>query len=207
MPCTRTSLFPSAYSAGAVTPQSVLDFHRLTFGSARMDAGDGQPDGDNPDDGKPDDKKPDAEADDAGLSEAGKRALQAERSARAAAERRAKDAEAQVQKFKDANLTDQQRLEKERDDAKSAHTQASSQLARYEAAEKAGLPLSWAKRLVGSTPDELESDAKAIKADLDAKSKPGTPRPDGSAGAGGTERSTTGSVSAGRDLYESRKKK
>jgi hypothetical protein len=139
--------------------------------------------------------------DESALGEAGKRALQAERDARSAAEKRASEAEAQVQKFKDANLTDQQRLEKERDDAKSVASSAQLTLARYEAAEKAGIPLSWAKRLVGATPDELVADAKAVKAELDSKSTGRKPAPDPSQGGAGGTGGSARSVSAGRDMF------
>lgn len=167
--------FRSAYTGGAVTVEDVLAFHRATFGDARMDAHEDA--GDEPT-GEP-------FGDEAQLGEAGKRALQAERHARALAERQLAEAQQKVKEFEQNSLTAQERAERERDEFKASAESAALDLAKYEAAAKMGLPLTWAKRLVGSNPAELEADAAAIKADLDQRAKPGTPRPDPSAGQSG----------------------
>lgn len=177
--------FQSAYTGGPATVEDVLAFHRSTFGDARMDANEGAtihvsttPPADDPS------GEPQAGVE-AQLGEAGKRALQAERHARALAERQLAEAQQKVKEFEQNSLTAQERAERERDEFKASAESAALDLAKYEAAAKMGLPLTWAKRLVGSNPAELEADAAAIKADLDQRAKPGTPRPDPSAGQSG----------------------
>jgi hypothetical protein len=138
-----------------------------------------------------------------GLGEAGRRALQVERDARAAAEAKLRDLEAE-------KLNAQQRAELERDEAKSKLTTAEATVARLEAALNHGLSAQWAKRLVGSTAAELEADAKAVAADLAAKAGPNTPKPDPSQGRGngGADKAVTGSVEQAKaDYLASRVKK
>lgn len=135
------------------------------------------------------------------LGDAGVRALQAERDARAAAEARAKAAEAERDDLRRRGETQVERIQRERDEAIAAASVKDALNSRYEAAEAAGLPLSWAKRLVGATPDELRSDAVAMATELGEKSKPGAPRPDPSQGSAGGQ-VPAGSVSAGRDLWK-----
>ena len=139
------------------------------------------------------------------LGEGGIKALQAERDARAAAEARAKAAEAEAEKLRRATESEAERVQRERDEAVTAAAAKDAMISRYEAAEAAGLPLSWAKRLVGSTAEELLADAKSVAADLAEKAKPGTPKPDPSQGSGGAK--AGGSVAAGRDLYADMHKK
>lgn len=137
----------------------------------------------------------DPQGDPADLGDAGKRALQAEREALAAARERVRELEAE-------KLGAQQRAEQERDDARSKLTVAETKVAQYEAAEKAGLPLTWAKRLVGSTAAELEADAKAIAADLPAPKGSPTPKPDPSQGKGsGHDKVAAGSVAQAKEDY------
>ena len=107
--------------------------------------------------------------------------LQSERDREAAAR---KAAEAKVKEHDDAKLSEMERLERERDDAKSTAAQKAALADRYEVAEEVGLPLSWARRLVGGDRGALLADAKAMKADLDERSKGGTPRHDPSQGGG-----------------------
>lgn len=154
----------------------LLDHRRATFGAFRMELDDGDTSG-----GEPGEKAPEQGGDDEQLGEGGKKALQAERDARAAEKKRADAAEARLQELDDAKLSDQQRLEKERDEARSMADTATAKAARYEAAEAAGIPLSWAKRLTGDTPEELLADAKSIKEQL----PPNAPKPDPSQGGSG----------------------
>ena len=80
-------------------------------------------------------------------------------------------------------------------------------VARYEAAETAGLPLSMAKRLIGATPEELAADAAQLAQTLAAQPS-GTPRADPSQGAGNTGSGRTTSVAeAMAELKASREKK
>lgn len=134
--------------------------------------------------------------DPADLGDAGKRAIAAERAARTEAEKRATAAE-----------TEAERQARELDDAKKNAEQAAGLVARYEAAETAGLPLSMAKRLIGATPEELAADAAQLAQTLAAQPS-GTPRADPSQGAGNTGSGRTTSVAeAMAELKASREKK
>ena len=145
--------------------------------------------------------------DPADLGDAGKRAIAAERAARTEAEKRATAAEAEVEKYRKANETEAERQARELDDAKKNAEQAAGLVARYEAAETAGLPLSMAKRLIGATPEELAADAAQLAQTLAAQPS-GTPREDPSQGAGNTGSGRTTSVAeAMAELKASREKK
>lgn len=134
--------------------------------------------------------------DPADLGDAGKRAIAAERAARTEAEKRATAAE-----------TEAERQARELDDAKKNAEQAAGLVARYEAAETAGLPLSMAKRLIGATPEELAADAAQLAQTLAAQPS-GTPREDQSQGAGNNGSGRTTSVAeAMAELKASREKK
>ena len=177
------------------TIQRLIDHRRAYFGDARMEADATSDDshGDEASEGREDG------ADDERLGEGGKKALQAEREARAAEKRRADAAEARLKELDDAKLTDQQRLEAERDEYRSKADSAGATLAKYEAAEAAGIPLTWAKRLTGSTPEELLADAKSIKEQL----APSGPKPDPSQGGSGGRSGNT--LADAMDDYRARK--
>lgn len=178
----------------------LLDFHRAHFGDTRMEEGEG--DGDGKDDNR-DGKDTGREDEPADLGDAGKRALKAERDARAAEKKRADDLEAEIAKRDAEKLTDQQRIEKERDDAKSGESKAVLKASQYEAAAEAGLPLSMARRINGGSPEEMLTDAKALKAELEEHGKT-KPAPDPSQGGRGG--SNTSSVADAKAEYlESRK--
>ena len=87
---TKGPLFRSAFTEGACTPGDVLAFHFSQFGQARMaDDGDqGGGDGDATSDKDGATSTGEDGSDEAKLGDAGKRALQAERSARQAAEQK-----------------------------------------------------------------------------------------------------------------------
>ena len=122
--------------------------------------------------------------DPADLGDAGKRAIAAERAE-----------------------TEAERQARELDDAKKNAEQAAGLVARYEAAETAGLPLSMAKRLIGATPEELAADAAQLAQTLAAQPS-GTPREDPSQGAGNNGSGRTTSVAeAMAELKASREKK
>lgn len=95
------------------------------------------------------------------LREPGKKALDAERAARAKAEA---DLAALRKQIEDANKTAEQ---KAADDLKAAQAEAAANAARalrYEIAAEAGIPLTFAPRLTGSTREEIATDADALKA-------------------------------------------
>jgi len=72
-------------------------------------------------------------------------------------------------------------------------------LAKDEAAEAADIPLTWAKRLTGSMPEELLADAKSIKEQL----APSGPKPDPSQGGSGGRSGNT--LADAMDDYRARK--
>lgn len=116
-----------------------------------------------------------------------------------------RDAREKLKQLEDADLSEKEKAEKERDEYRTSSESSRALLDRYEAAEEAGLPLSWAKRLTGSTKDEIVADAKQVKAELDAQGKRGgNPKPDPSQGQGSDSGKSAGSVAAGRDLYAER---
>ena len=177
------------------TIQRLIDHRRAHFGDARMEADATSDDTqETPDNGDGEQSEGDER-----LGEGGKKALQAEREARAAEKRRADAAEARLKELDDAKLTDQQRLEAERDEYRSKADSAGATLAKYEAAEAAGIPLTWAKRLTGSTPEELLADAKSIKEQL----APSGPKPDPS--QGGADGRTGNTLADAMDDYRARK--
>lgn len=113
----RTTLPMSAYTAGAVTPEDVLAFHRAVFGNARMgdddqpdsgDGGDGDGDGqdDGSDDGDGETPDPKSKRDDDDGGRGGKTALQRD----LARERKNRQrAEAELAKLRKANETETER--------------------------------------------------------------------------------------------------
>jgi hypothetical protein len=71
-----------------------------------------------------------------------------------------------LKEFEDRDKTDQQRLAEQATTAEGRATAAELKLARYEIAATAGLPLKWAGRLQGNTPEELKTDADNLKKEL-----------------------------------------
>jgi hypothetical protein len=144
------------------------------------------------------------------LGPGGVKALQTEREARAEAERLLKEAREELANSK---LTEQQRIEKAAEDARNDAASKAEKLsaadqviARYEAAEKAGLSLAMAKRLVGNTAAELEADAKAFAETLPRTGRR-TPAADPSQGLGGDRTRAGGSVAAAKEEHLARAKK
>jgi hypothetical protein len=136
------------------------------------------PDGAKPPTPSPDDDKPD-------LGEAGKRAIASERQAKRDAEKRAKQAEDQVARMREA-LDGRQQTEQE---AQAQAASALSEVRRLRVAMKHNLPTDLAARLIGETEDELDEDAKRLLALV----KPAKPKSDAGAGTGrsdGTEPSS-----------------
>lgn len=126
--------------------------------------------------GDPNDPAPTPTDDPEDLGEAGKRALAAERKAKKAAEKRAADAEAELKKVADKDKSETDRLREELAEAKKATAESDLRAMRIEVATAKGLSAAQAKRLNGSTKEELEEDAddflESIKPAED-KGKPG----------------------------------
>lgn len=111
------------------------------------------------DDPKADDPKPDPAPDpDAGA----KKALDEERKARRDAERAASDLRAKLKEFEDRDKTDGEKLTGRIAEAEKRAEAAEARAMRMEVASAKGLTAAQAKRLVGSTVDELEADADEI---------------------------------------------
>lgn len=106
---------------------------------------------------------------DDGLGEAGKRAIQQERKMRAAAEKRLKELEAEAKTREDAEKTEVDRLKGQVADLTKDAEAAKAQVVRFEVAAAKGLTPAQARRLVGTTKEELEEDADSLRADLGLK--------------------------------------
>ncbi len=116
--------------------------------------------------------------DEAALGDAGKRALDAERKARGDAERRAKEAEARIKALEDEGKSELERLQGQVAELTKRAEGAESKADRFEVAAAKGLSLAQARRLVGSTKEELEQDAEEMRTELglnDSKEDPPAP--------------------------------
>ncbi|QCG77018.1 hypothetical protein SEA_EWALD_9 [Gordonia phage Ewald] len=115
--------------------------------------------------------------------------------------RKERDEKAALQKqlddINDKNKTDEQRKteadEKRERDAAAAVLKA----AQYEAAAAADLPLSWAKRITGATPEEMAADAKELKAEMDKQTGAGQTT-DGAGASGSGDAAAAASPGMGR---------
>lgn len=76
---------------------------------------------------------------------------------------------AEKKQREDAELSEAERLKKERDEMAAENAKIKSDLLRREAVDAAGLPATWADRIKGSTKEELFADAEEL-----AKSLPQT---------------------------------
>lgn len=139
-----------------------------------------------------DDPTPPADgADDAALGEGGIKALNAERDARAEAEKRAKELEARLQAIEDANKTEAEKAEAELQrrlaelDARDASLAAQEhELLRRSVATAKGLPAELAGRLQGDDRKALEKDADALLAMVVPSGEPRKPKPVANLGNG-----------------------
>lgn len=120
-----------------------------------------------------------------GLGDAGKRALDAERKARKAAEKRAAEAEALVKAGEDAEKTEAERIQGQIADLTKQAEAATARADRFEVAAAKGLSIAQARRLVGSTREELEADADEMRSELGLDREPArrAPREDLKSGA------------------------
>lgn len=135
---------------------------------------------------------PEPKTPDEPLGEGGLRALQAERDARANAERTAAELAARVKEFEDANKSAEEKAAEQLAELQRTAAENAAKALRYEAAAKAGLPLSAAGRLQGNNLEELVADAESFKALIgSATADTKTPPPDPSQGKSGTARPTT----------------
>jgi membrane protein involved in colicin uptake len=105
----------------------------------------------------------------AGLGEGGKKALDAERKARgaaekqaAAAQKKAEDLARRLQAIEDRDKTETQKLAEAKTAAEREAATAKQELMRYRVAAAKKLPAALADRLKGSTEDEMTEDADRL---------------------------------------------
>lgn len=96
------------------------------------------------------------------LGDAGKKALDAERREKRAAEKRAAELEAKLKEFEDRDKTESTRAIERAEAAEKAAAAAEARALRLEVASERGLTPAQAKRLVGETREELEADASEL---------------------------------------------
>lgn len=126
------------------------------------------------------------------LGDSGKRALAAERKARRDAERQVTELAGRLKAIEDRDKSDSERHAEENATLKKELETATATSARYKVALEKGLSITQAKRLVGSTEDELSLDADELLTDLGvtdtptgSETGPATrPRPDLTPGSG-----------------------
>jgi hypothetical protein len=138
----------------------------------------------------------DSAQDDGTLGDAGKSALAKERAAARAAEKKVKEYEARIKEFEDRDKTESQRLQEERDALKAERDNLHLENLRRDVAEEKGLTPAQARRLVGTTREELESDADDVIATFPVKKAPAF----GDVGQGVRVESGKPIYSASRDL-------
>lgn len=115
------------------------------------------------------------------LGDAGKRALQAERDARAAAEAKVREYEKAKQDAERAKLSADERTALERTEATERADKAERELARLRVVVDKKVPTEFADRLVGNTAEELAADADKLLAALSAHAGQAPPDPGGRA--------------------------
>lgn len=96
------------------------------------------------------------------LGDAGKKAIEAERRARRAAEKQVADLDARLKEFEDRDKTESTRAIERAEAAERAAAAAEARATRLEIAAEKGLTPAQAKRLVGETREELEADADEL---------------------------------------------
>ena len=135
------------------------------------------------------------------LGDGGKKALAEERKARQTAERELARYRKAEQDKADAEKTELQKASETAAAAETRATEAEARALRLEVAAAKGLPLAMAKRLQGTTRDELEADADELLAAVppktagDPPARPG-PKPDPSQGARGEPKTRPTSLGA-----------
>jgi len=116
------------------------------------------------------------------LGDAGKKALDSERKARRDAEAKLQEVSARLSELEDAGKSELERAQTALTAAEKSAADAMSKATRLEVAMSKGLTAAQAKRLVGSTMEELEADAEELletfrPADGGADNNSGAPVP------------------------------
>lgn len=97
------------------------------------------------------------------LGDAGKKALDEERKARREAERQLRDTADRLKALEDKDKSESERLTERLSQLEKDLVAASARADRYEVALEKGLDMTRARRLAGSTREELEADAEELK--------------------------------------------
>lgn len=129
----------------------------------------------------------DAAKADVELGDGGKKAIDAERRARAAAEREAKALKAKLDEIEQASLSELDKAKKAAADALAQLEAERSANLRQRIALEKGLPANLVDRLRGDTEDDIAADADALLALVNA---PRTPSPDPTQGPQGAAPTT-----------------
>lgn len=123
------------------------------------------------------------------LGDAGKRAIDAERKARSAAEKNAKDLQSKLDEIERANMSELEKAQQAAQSAQAELTQYQARAMRQQVALSKGIPAALVDRLQGDTEDDLNADADALLALINA---PKSPKPDPTAGGHGTDNTSSG---------------
>ena len=126
---------------------------------------------------------------------------------------RADKAERELEEMRRQQMTEQERVVAERDDWRAKYEEQAAQLAardldlmRRDVAAEKNLPPALARRLYGTTREELEQDADALVALLPDPQAPRTPKPDLSAGSTG-DSGKPSSVADAMARYQARRER
>jgi hypothetical protein len=106
------------------------------------------------------------------LDSGAKAVIAKERKLAREADKRARELESRLKEIEDRDKTDAQRLQEERDALKAERDLLHMENLRREVADEKGLTPAQARRLVGSTREELEADADDVIATFPVKAKP-----------------------------------
>lgn len=116
------------------------------------------------------------------LGDGGKKAIQAERDARKAAEKLTAELSAKLKQFEDANLSELERTKKAAEESAAELAALRAENVRSRVALDKGVPADLVEFLTGDTEGDIAAKADLLMARLNA---PGTPKPDPSQGAKG----------------------
>lgn len=111
--------------------------------------------------------------------------------------------ESELNELKTKNLSEQERVVKERDDLKSKVTELEATNKRQELALKLKMPWSLAKRIQGDTPEEMEADAKELLSNFEGTEASKTDDNKGNSGGTGKKPPTNDGGKAGKSADKS----
>jgi hypothetical protein len=111
------------------------------------------------------------------LGDTGKKALDAERKARRDAERQLKEMADQLKTLQDKDKSDSERLSEKVTQLEKDLATATARADRFEVALDKGLDMTRAKRLTGTTREELEADADELQSWTAGKPDPAPSKP------------------------------